>query len=122
MLHTAELDMANTVVPSDLDAFLTDEEWAICSTYHTVLKASPEAAIFCRGILFSILFLTDWNKVGDHRQHQTDLNMECENLSCHDWDYNIGDKELLRKGDIHRKSEIWYECDPWTIPSVHAMG
>ena len=37
MLRTAELDMANTVVTSDIDAFLTNAAWAICSTYHTVL-------------------------------------------------------------------------------------
>ena len=45
MLHTAELDMANTVEPSGIDVFLTDAAWAICSTYHTVLKAFPGAAI-----------------------------------------------------------------------------
>ena len=76
MLHTAELDMANTVVTSDIDAFLTDTAWAICSTFHTVLKASPGAAIFGWDMLFDIPFLADWNKIGEHRQHQTDLNME----------------------------------------------
>ncbi len=29
MLHTAELDMANSVAPNDIDAFLTDAAWAI---------------------------------------------------------------------------------------------
>ena len=79
MLCTAELDMANTVVTSDIYAFLTDAAWAICSTYHTVLKASPGAAIFGQDMLFDIPFLADWNKTGDHRQCQTDLNTECEN-------------------------------------------
>jgi hypothetical protein len=46
MLHTAEIDMADSVKPSDIDIFLSDAAWAICSTYHTVLKASPGAAIF----------------------------------------------------------------------------
>ena len=45
MLRTAELDMADTVAPSDISDFLTDAAWAVCSTYHTVLKASPGAAI-----------------------------------------------------------------------------
>ena len=44
MLCTAELDMVNPVVPSDIDVFLTDAVWVICSTYHRVLKASPGAA------------------------------------------------------------------------------
>ncbi len=46
--------------------------WAICSTYHTVLKkASPGAAIFGWDVLFDIPFLADWNKIGDYRQSQT---------------------------------------------------
>ena len=35
--------------------------WAICSTYHMVLKASPGAAIFGRDMLFDIPFIADWN-------------------------------------------------------------
>jgi hypothetical protein len=46
MLRTAELDMAELVNASDIDIFLADAAWAIRSTHHTVLKASPGAAIF----------------------------------------------------------------------------
>jgi hypothetical protein len=46
MLRTAELDMTKLVNASDIDVFLSDAAWAICSTHHTVLKASPGAAIF----------------------------------------------------------------------------
>ena len=44
MLCTSELDMAKTAKPSDIDVFLSDAAWAVCSAYHTVLKASPGAA------------------------------------------------------------------------------
>jgi hypothetical protein len=71
MLRTAEIDKATSVAPSDIAAFLTNAAWAIRSTYHTVLKASPGAAIFGRDMLFDI---PDWNKIGDYRQRQTDLN------------------------------------------------
>jgi hypothetical protein len=46
ILQSAELDMANTVEPSDIDAFQTDAAWAIHSTHHTVLKASSDTAIY----------------------------------------------------------------------------
>ena len=59
ILHTTELDMANTSVTSDIDAFLTDTAWTICSTYHTVLKASPGAAKFGQDMLFIVPFLAD---------------------------------------------------------------
>jgi hypothetical protein len=74
MLHTAEIDMATSVAPSDIGMFLTNAAWAIRSTYHTVLKASPGAAIFGRDMLFDIPYIADWNKIGDYRQCQTDLN------------------------------------------------
>ncbi len=54
MLRTTELDMAELVNASDIDIFLADAAWAIFSTYHTVLKASPGAAIFGRDMLFDI--------------------------------------------------------------------
>ena len=81
MLRTTDLDMANTVVTSDINANLTDAACSIRSTYHTVLKASPGAAIFGREMLFDIPFLADWNNLGDHRQHHNDLNTDRENRS-----------------------------------------
>ena len=97
MIHTTEKGMADTVVPSDIDEFLTDAAWAICSTYNTVLKASSGAAIFGQDMLFDIPFLADWNKIREHRPHQTDLNTKWENWSRHDWDYKVGDQILLKK-------------------------
>ena len=73
-------------------------------------------------MLFDIPFLADWNKIGDSRQHQTDLNTAHENRSRHDWDYKVGDQVLLKKNGILRKSESQYESDPWTITSVHTNG
>eukprot|EP00804_Cyclotella_cryptica_P006331 CCRYP_010181-RA/>CCRYP_010181-RA protein AED:0.23 eAED:-0.37 QI:0/-1/0/1/-1/0/1/0/141 len=89
MLRTAEIDMVPSVEPHDIDKFMTNVAWAICSTYHTVLKASPGAAIFGRAMLFDIPFLADWNKIGEYRQHQTDQNTEQEKCSSHVWDYDL---------------------------------
>jgi hypothetical protein len=64
MLRTAELDMADSVTPNDVDVFLDNAAWAIRSTYHTVLKASPGAAILEHDMLFDIPFVADWHKIG----------------------------------------------------------
>ena len=66
-MRTAELDMADSVYPADIDTFIDNAVWAICSTYHTVLKDSPGAAIFGRDMLFDIPFAADWHKIGDYR-------------------------------------------------------
>ena len=66
MLCTAELDMAKTVVPSDIDTFLTDAAWAICSIYHTVLKASPGALVGrCCSTSSSLLTGTKFETTGN---------------------------------------------------------
>ena len=96
--------------------------WAIRSTYHTVLKASPGAAIFGRDMLFDIPYVADWSKIGDYRQRQTDLNTARENKNRVDYDYKVGDKVLIRKDGILRKSESRYDSEPWTITSVHTNG
>jgi hypothetical protein len=65
MMRTSELDMADSVEPADIDTFIDNAAWAIRSTYHTVLKASPGAAIFRRDMLFDIPFVADWVQIGE---------------------------------------------------------
>ncbi len=122
MLRTSELDTAETITPDDVDVFLDNAAWAICSTYHTVLKASPGAAIFGRNMLFDIPFIANWNKIGDYRQRQTDLSTARKNSKWVNYDYKVGDKVLLTQEGILRIAESLYSKEPWTIKTVHTNG
>ncbi len=73
MQCTAKLDTAELVNASDINIFLADAAWAICSTHHTVLKASPGAAIFGHDMLLDIPFIADWKTIGEHRQRLSEL-------------------------------------------------
>jgi hypothetical protein len=108
MLHTSKLNEAKTITPDDVDVFLDNAAWAIHSTYHTVLKASPGAAIFGWDMLFDILFIADWNKIGDYMQRQTDLNMARKNCKHVDYDYRVVNKVLLTQEGILHKAESPY--------------
>ncbi len=66
-VHQSLDNMANSISPDDVDVFLDNAAWAIHSTYHTVLKASPGTAIFGQDMLFNIPFMADWYKIGEHR-------------------------------------------------------
>ncbi len=103
MLCTSKLDTAKTITPDDINVFLDNGAWAIC-TYLTVLKASPGAAIFGRNMLFDIPFRADWNKIGDYRQCQTDLDTACIISKQVDYDYKIGNKVLVTQEVILRKA------------------
>ncbi len=122
MMHTSEIDMATSVEPADIDTFIDNAAWAICSSYHTVLKASPGAAIFGRNMLFDIPFIADWKQIGEFRQRTTDCSNECENKTRVDFDYKVGDKILICKDGILRKAESIWKKEPWTITTVHKNG
>jgi hypothetical protein len=120
MLCTAELNMADLV--SDIDIFSADTTWAICSTHHTVLEASPGAAIFGRDMLFDIPFIADWKTIGEHRQRIADHNTDRENKSRIDYDYKVGQKILVRNKSILHKAQSMWQIDPWIIMTVHTNG
>jgi hypothetical protein len=82
MLRTAELDIAGSVTPDDVDVFLDNVACTICYTYHTVLKASPSAAIFGCDMLFDIPFVADWHKIGEQRQSLTNHGNQPKNAKC----------------------------------------
>jgi hypothetical protein len=119
MLRTAETDMANLVTPDDVDVFLDITAWAICSTYHTVLKTSLGTAIFGRDMLFDFPFVADWHKIGERRQSLTNCSNQRENAKQIDYKYKVGDKVLLINEGILRGAESAYGKESWTIIAVH---
>jgi hypothetical protein len=122
MLYTAELDMANSVTSNDVDVFLDNAAWAIRSTYHTVLKASPGAAIFGQDMLFDVPFVADWQKNGERRQSLTNCGNQRKNAKQIDYNYKVRDKVLVINKGILRKAESTHGKEPWTITAVHTNG
>ncbi len=114
--------MADSVTPDDIDVFLDNGSGAIRSTYHTVLKASPGAAIFRWDMLFDIPFVADWHKIGERRQSLTDRGNQHKNAKQIDYDHKVGDKVIVINEGILRKSESAHGKEPWTITTVHTNG
>jgi hypothetical protein len=48
MLCTSEIDMADSVFPDNLDVFLDNAAWAICSTYHKELNSLTANSVLAR--------------------------------------------------------------------------
>jgi hypothetical protein len=87
MLRTAELNMAKLATPN---ASLTTWHGPFAlPTTHPLLKASPSMAIFGHNMLFGITFIANWNKVGDYRQHRTNLNMDHKNSMLIEYDTKL---------------------------------
>ncbi len=114
--------MAKSVEPADIDTFIDNATWTIYSTYHTVLNASPGAAIFGRDMLFNVLFIADWKQIGENRQRMTDRNNDNKNKKRVDYNYKVGNKILILKDGIPQSRVHMEKNEPWTIPTAHTNG
>ena len=57
-------------------------------------------------MIFNILFIADWEQIGEHRQRQTDLGNKHENKTRVDYDYKVGDKILIRKDTLQSRVQM----------------
>ena len=121
MLRTTNLDMAETTNAEMIDDFLVNAAWALRSTYHTVLKSTPGAAVFGRDMLFDIPYIADWAAIGQRRQASVDKYNARENARRIDFDYAVGHKVMIQKDGHIRKAEDKY-LGPFTITQVHTNG
>ena len=95
MMRTSNLNNLEHVDSQTIDEFITNAAWAIRSSYHTVLKATPGAAIFGRDMLFDLPYIANWDEIGKRRQKQVDANNVRENKKRLPYDYVVGNKVLL---------------------------
>ena len=124
MLRTSGLDGSDDLDAHRIDQFITNAAWAIRSTYHTVLKATPGEAIFGRDMLFDIPFIADWSEIGRRRQELVDKNNARENSRRLPYDYVVGSKCLIINeinGEIQRKARDKHE-GPYTVTQVYTNG
>ena len=124
MMRTSGINNRETVDARLIDDFITNAAWAIRSTYHTVLKATPGAAVFGRDMLFDIPFLADWNEIGRRRQELVNSSNARENKRRIPFDYQPGTKCLIIKntdGKPLPKAEDKNE-GPYEVTHVYTNG
>ena len=114
MLRTTYLDMSDTNNAEMIYDFLVNAAWTLRSTYHTVLKSTPGAAVFGRDMLFDIPYIADWTAIGQRRQASVDKNTARENARRRH-------KVMIRKGGHIREAEDKY-LGPFIVTQVHTNG
>ena len=68
MIRCFDLDTLSLDPKDPFGDILARIGWAICSTYHTTLQATPGQLVFGRDMLFSISFTADWHQIYNSRQ------------------------------------------------------
>ena len=121
MLRTQDLDSRQLDDVNPWDDFLSSVAWAIRSTYHTTLQATPGQLVFQRDMLVNMPYLPDWAKIEQNKQTSINKSNARENSKRYDYDYVPGGRVLLIVSDLQRKLKCPTE-GPFTITQVFSNG
>ena len=94
--------------------------FAVRSTYHTTLRATPGQLVFSRDMILNMQYLADWTAIKAHKQDLIRKNNRIENAKCIPYEYKVGDQVMLEN---HRanKYEQPYK-GPYIILKVNTNG
>jgi hypothetical protein len=95
--------------------FLSSAADAICSTFHTTLKATPGQLVFGKDMVLPIKFIADWGAIEQHRQKEMGRDNRRQNASRIIHDYKVGDKVLLKKPGKHLRKLDAPSTGPHTV-------
>jgi len=107
MIRTYELE--DNYVQDQKDPWsdiLSAVAYAVRSTAHTVMGASPGQMVFGRDMLLPIRFETDWALIRQRRLRQIEKDNKRENKNRKEHEYSVGDKVLYNKHGILRKLTV----------------
>ena len=120
-LRTFELEKRELNAKDPWTPFLSAAAYAIRSTYHTTLKATPAQLVFGRDMLLPIQFNADWTAIQLQRQKEMQRNNAQENLQRVPHEYHVGQKILLTLPGIRRKMST-PRTGPHVIEHVYTNG
>ena len=120
-LRTFQLEKRELDQNRPFDEFLSATAYALRSTYHTTLGASPGQTVFGQDMILPIKFKTNWALIEQRKQSAIDKSNKEENKKRINHDYVIGDKVLLQKPGILPKLAV-PRTGPYKIIQVHSNG
>ena len=95
--------------------------WAIRSTVHTMLDATPGQLVFGRDMLLPIQIKTDWARIRQRKQDIINVNNCKENAKCIEHKYSVGEKVLLEKAGLISKLSA-PRTGPYWITHTYTNG
>jgi hypothetical protein len=120
-LRTFELQERELDATDPWSSFLASAAFAIRSTYHTTLGASPGQLVFGRDMLLPIKFKANWAEIKARRQDEIRRNNEQENKGRKSYDYKVGDRILLT--DARKRSKLSPPREgPYLVEQVFTNG
>ena len=94
---TRTFDVANIFNNDPWSGILAATMFAVRTTYHTTLQASPMQLVFGRDAILNINNVADWEHIRQHKRLQINHNNMPENMRRNNHQYKVGDKILVKR-------------------------
>ena len=120
-LRTFELEKRELDTNDPWGPFLSAAAWALRSTVHTTLDATPGQLVFGRDMLLPIQLKTDWARIRQRKQDIINVNNRKENSKRIEHEYRVGDKVLLEKPGLISKLSA-PRTGPYRITYTYTNG
>jgi len=120
-IATFELSKVELPEVNPFDSFVAAASWAIRSSYHSTLKATPGQLVFGRDMLLDLKYRADWAGIKLRKQNLIDKGVVRENKSRVQHDYKVGDRVLYTKPGVIPKMEQ-PRTGPFEVKQVHVNG
>ncbi|MGH7954385.1 MAG: integrase, partial [Gloeomargaritales cyanobacterium] len=121
MLRTKELSRVHLPPEHPFDDVIPQIGYALRSTVHSVLQASPGQLVFGRDMILNRRFTPDWERIAVRRIQQIEHNNERENRKRTLHNYQVEDLVLVEHGrpgpKISRRTE-----GPFAVVNVFTNG
>ena len=102
-LRTFELEEQHLDERDPWTPFLQAACFAIRSTYHTTLGATPAQLVFGRDMILPIRYKADWEAISARRRQAITQNNKRENALRIQHEYQVGDKVAKKRPGIQAK-------------------
>ena len=120
-IATFELNKQELPETNPFDSFIASASWAIRSSFHSVLRATPGQLVFGRDMLLDLKFKANWANICLRKQHMIDKGVLRENKGRIQHDYSVGDKVLYNVPGIIPKLDP-PQTGPWEVKQVFVNG
>ena len=120
-IRAMELSHHNVDLDDPWSGVLAAVAFAIRSTYHTTLQATPGQLVFGRDMIMPTTYVADWQRIRLNKLKRMRTNLENENKKRVKYTYKVGDnikiKKQIRDPKLHN---LW--TGPFKISKISNKG
>ena len=120
-LRNFEIEQQELDDQNPWDEFLSAAAFAIRSTHHTTLEASPAQLVFQRDMFLPVKYVANWTNIQLQRQKRINYSNERENANRIHHEYKRGDRVLLTTPGILPKLKS-PRTGPYEVVNIHHNG